>query len=445
MSSADREPLDEPEVFITVGPGADGDGPGRPPAGSGHGDRPGRMRWVALGIGLAVLIAIIGVQHYLGGGDDAKPSPTSGPTVAPPTSVSSSAATASPTSASESPPSAAATSGSPGPLSSSSVTPTVPSTTTVAADPLPGSAGWSLVGFRSSDSGLPGVVQYQPATGRLTTTPISPLMSSGPMSFAATATVAIIRPVDNVDGYLAPASGPAAVLTGLLARSAVVIPGPDAAHVWALVDQGSSQQLVLVDAQGHKAGPALTLPATLALGGAGSLWPDGAGYVLAGGLGGVYDVRPGGTRLVTHGAVLAAGPAAFVVYDCDAAARCSVETIDRASGKRVPVPRFRPAAFGVIQGVGSPDGRYAAVVGDGPDGTAISLLNVTTGAQVPVHARFTGLNPNTMASIAVFTPDGKYLLVAGTDGVVPVDVATGTALAPLPVPPLKAIAIRPAA
>jgi hypothetical protein len=263
------------------------------------------------------------------------------------------------------------------------------------------------------------------------------------MSFATTATSAIVRPMDNVNGYLVPVTGPATVLAGLLARTAVVMPGPDAAHVWVLNDENSGQRLVLVDAHGKKASPTIALPTTLAPGGASSLSPDGAGYVLARGLGGIYDVRLGGAQLVTHGTVLAAGPTTFVVYECDAAAHCSVTAVDRKSGKRAPVPGYRPEVFALIQGVSSPDGRYAAIVGDGPSGVAISLLNVATGALFPVHVRFMGVALNNVTNIAVFTSDSRYLLLAGTDGVVPVDVAAGTALDTLPVPPLKAIAIRP--
>ncbi len=53
------------------------------------------------------------------------------------------------------------------------------------------------------------VVRIQMARGRVTTTPVPALVSTGPVAFVATAAGAVVRPLDFVSGYLVPDGGPA--------------------------------------------------------------------------------------------------------------------------------------------------------------------------------------------------------------------------------------------
>ena len=59
---------------------------------------------------------------------------------------------------------------------------------------------------------------------------------------------AIIRPLDNVPGYVVPDGRPARPLTGMLARGDLLLPGPSPAEEWAV-----SGQLLAVNQVSHRA------------------------------------------------------------------------------------------------------------------------------------------------------------------------------------------------
>lgn len=378
------------------------------------------MRWLALAIGFAVLVAIIGAQHYLGGGNDATPSPTAGPSPTPPPTTSTSV-----------------------PSASTSTTRTAPSTTSVAATPLPGSADWELVGFqwsRSISVGPANVIRYRPATGELTTTAVPVLQSNGPLSFLVTSPGVIIHPWDGVSSYLVPAGGPSFGLAGLLARGGQALPGPDPGHVWVENSDDSATSFTLVDATGESTGQQISLPSTVEAYG---VRPDGTGYLMVAGIGGTYLAKPDGLHLITPGSVLAAGPTRLLVYECDATYDCASQVVDRATGERSAGPGIFLNGTDGMFGMVSPNGHCAVVFGGGHAVMSpAALIDLGTGQVHGINIDLGTSGPG--SSPVAFTPDGHYLLVADRSGaVIPVDTTTGKLLPPLPVPTMMIITVQP--
>lgn len=451
-------------MWVTTGPAGPASGA---PA---DGRRTGRTRWIALAAGFAVLVAVIALQHFLGGRPAGSPasgatssaaasaaaaSPataagTSAPAVnSTASTAAASAAVRSPTTAALSPApsgvdawsadSPTAASGEIGSGGSSDPDSTSPITTTIPAGALPATGTWELVGY-----GHDGLVRYQPATGRVIVTPIPGLAQDGPPSLVLTRSAAIIAPMNSPVGFLVPDGKPAAPMT-VLSSVVAWVPGPGPNALWAATFDGTHTILLLTDPSGTPTGTKVPLPDALAQSGPYGLSSDGAGYVLASGVGGTYDVRPDGVRLVTHGTVLAVGLRSFVVYECDDAARCAVQVIDRASGTRRELPGFTPGLGFPSVGVVSADGHFAAALEFDRSGPRVALVDLTTG-EVRHPAIAINLNTFTGDSTAqlAFSPDGRYLLTAldVNTGVVPVDTRTGRALPPLPLPPMSAIAVR---
>lgn len=325
-------------------------------------------------------------------------------------------------------------------------------TTIVPADPtppLPDSSGWELFGYRAADGqGLnSGAVVRYDSTGTMVTTPVRPLYSTGTPSFAVTDAGAIVlSPSGSGDSYVVADEKPAAATTGDLRGAWAAFPGPGSHGLWAASssDNGLVNSLTGVSLSGTPTGTTIPIPQAVSVPAVYALSPDGAGYVLASGIGGVYDLRPTGARLVTHGQVLAAGPAGYLVWECDDPGNCAAAVVARADGKRRTLPKFThtntgPAGLGVI----SPDGKYAATLGFDVSGPAVELINLSTGTEralpvAPIQDALGGSTPR-----MVFTPDSRYLLTSTVNGIVPIDMASDHMLHPLPVPTLVAIAIRP--
>lgn len=57
--------------------------------------------------------------------------------------------------------------------------------------------------------------------------------------------------------------------------------------------------------------------------------PDGAGYLIVYAAGGTYDLRPGSTRRITTGQLLAMGPTGWLTLECDDQLRCFTMAVDR--------------------------------------------------------------------------------------------------------------------
>lgn len=446
------------EMWITQGPPGDqppsGPPNGSPPHGPGH----GWGRWIAIVAGFAVLIGIVAAQHLISGPTGRSAQPTTGESVTPQptgsrpeTPDTATSMTEVPGDSSPSQPTAYPQTftghGGPYTTSAAELSPAAPVTTT-AARSLPGE-GWELVGLQWSggiSSGGVAVVTYRPSTGRVVTTHVPAINSNGPLSFVATSDAAIIRPMDNVDGYVVPNGDPATVSGGLLNAGGQIFPSGDPRRVWVTSSRADRLTIAMADSAGKAMGATLQTASALVDGM--MLTRDGAGSVLAAGVGGVYDVGADGVHLVTHGRVLAAGPTGYLLYECNDAGDCAAVVLDRATGKRDRLPGYVVSGSMIaspVQGVISPDGRYAAVVDYASEGARIVLIDLRTGRSALV-----GRSPNSgpvmygdASSTLAFTPDSRQVLIAGADGVSVIDVATAKA-GSLPLPPLAAIAIRPA-
>jgi hypothetical protein len=458
----------EPEMWISDGPeGPDG---GPPPRGAPRGPGRGWGRWIAIVAGFAVLLALVSVQHFLGGTGGHSAEPTTGVPVTPPPTTSRSETprtdmTDSSTVATSGhfddhgPDSGMVTTGAlhggPAPITTMPGTtepaPTAPVTETVSSSPLAAGQDWELVGFQwSANIGDgPAVITYRPSTGALVTTPVPALNSNGSLSFVVTAHAAIIRPMDYVPGYVVPDGRPAQFAQAHLDVAGPVFPSPNPDSVWAFASRGNGIWFDLVGTSGAARNMPITVPESLGIMGGWMFTTDGAGYVLAAAVGGTYDLRPSGARLVTHGKVLAAGSKNYLVYECDEKAQCGAAVLDRATGHRTPLPRYTPPASMLgspVQGVISPNGRYVALLDYAPDGTRFDLVDLRTGTPTAINVSPSSGAPlyGDATPILAFTPDSSILLIAAAGGVFPIDVTTGVKLSPLPIPPLAAIAIRPA-
>ncbi len=261
-------------------------------------------------------------------------------------------------------------------------------------------AGWELFGWTGSE-----VVRVQLAAGQITRTPVPPLGSSGPVSFLALPDGVLIRPLDRVAGYRVRDNTPAATLTGALARSGPVLPGPRPGTVWTSQDQdGGPRAVALVDADGNPVGEPLSPPDRFD----GFPVADGSGNVLVLGIGGIYQLGPHGAQRITTGDLVAVGPTRWLVEECDERARCSLVVVNKQTGARRTLPE--PPTFNT-PGIISPDGRIAAIY----DATsALFLLDLTTGAVRRVPG---AVSPSYGGGSAVWSPDSRLLFAVGQGGV----------------------------
>ena len=273
--------------------------------------------------------------------------------------------------------------------------------------PLPGvTQGWSLFA-RGSDVVLHLDFEHEV----LTTTTLPTIQSGGPVAFIATGAGAILRPLDSVAGYFVADGTRARPLTGLLARGGPVVPGPDTAHVWVDLGDADSGSIRLVDVDGRAAAPAIPLPRNAS----GWILPDGGGRPLVITTGGVYDVRPDGLRRVTTGVVLASGPTGWLVTECDARNTCTAKVVDRASGSRRSLAAF-PERLDRASGMVSPDGSTAALVEDrAAGGSALWLVDLTTGRAHRVAVRSLPA-PYPGSGSVVWSPDGRWVFVVDLGG-----------------------------
>lgn len=413
--------------------------PGRPP--------PHARQWTALAIGAVLIFALgMAVGTHMGDSDYAATGMTQSSTARPSTATqpATQTATAQPSTAQSS-------------VTSAGAAPTIRSISW-SQPPTPGSEGWELVGYRAggasgADPGL--LVRFDP-TGTVITTQVPALFGDGPASFAVTDTAAIVLPGSaGGDRFVVADGRPAAPAPRDLAAAGAVFPGTDGQHVWAArspsgqpVAAPGAMTLAEMTADGAATGVTIPIPEAISATAWFSLASDGAGHVLASGVGGVYDLHPEGARLVTHGQLLAKGPTGYLAWECDEAGNCAMVVIDRSDRARRTVPNlaFNVTSGSTAQGAISPDGRLAALFGfGGPDGLAVNLIDLATGAFHTVSARPPHGYLDTTTTLLAFTPDSKYLLAATAAGVVPIDTASGLAGDPLPVPTLDTIAMRAAA
>lgn len=267
-------------------------------------------------------------------------------------------------------------------------------------------ANWELFGY-----GPGWVVRIQFASGRIARTAVPPVLSSGPVTFVVGPRQVIVRPLDFVPGYLVPDGRPARLLTGALGSGGTVIPGPQPGTAWVQAGfQVTSMPLVRMD--GTKTGVVLRLPP----GGPWLAISDGRGYALvgAGGLGGLYDVLPGGWHRIA-GTMAAVGPTRWLIVDCRAGHRCSNIVVDQAAGTRhaLPGPAAEPGPE-TAPGVIAPDGSAAAVMRLSGGQVTLHLLSLVSGAdrQISVSLDQESAPGQTLA----WSPDSRWLFIVAAHG-----------------------------
>jgi hypothetical protein len=328
-------------------------------------------------------------------------------------------------------------------------------------------AGWQLFARGSDD-----LLRIQLAQGKISVTHVPPLLSASPeVAFLIGPHEAVIRSTDLVPGYVVPDGAQARQLSGPLAGSGPLVPGPAGSQAaWVTTGPPTSPRLSLVTLTGHPSGPIIRfatggpqLPVTAVSDGRGDVLVDTGTYS-------VYDAGPGWDRLVP-GTVVAVGPTTWLVVSCNPLYRhCRDDVVDIADGTRRVLPG--PAAgypydffswppIGVITPGGSTaavaetasgqpttgevqsDGGIAAVAESGRDGgLTVHLINLRTGANrnlgIPLGADFSDQS-------MVWSPDGRWLFVAAAGGkLVAVDASTGKAeRLPGRLPAVTQVAIRP--
>jgi hypothetical protein len=296
-----------------------------------------------------------------------------------------------------------------------SSTPTPPVTSSAPAVPTPGSqplvqnvghpllavpSDWELFG-----EGTNGVVRVELAKGVVTSTTVPVVDGGGSLSFVVGPTSVVVRPYDEVPGYVVPDGQPATAIATTTDLGAAVL-GPDPNHYWST--NSNDTQMSLVGFDGARTGSTITVPIGV------QPISDGDGYLMFTGTSGVYDLRPSSTQRITTGFVLAAGPSGWLVSECDPSYKCSTYVVSRATGTRRSIAG--PAASGFFAGNGiiSPDGSMAALLESASSGSpTIHLIDLATGKD-----RDTGASVDISLGFGegtyVWSPDGRWLFAAGT-------------------------------
>ena len=297
---------------------------------------------------------------------------------------------------------------------------------------LGATAGWELFG-----RGEGVLVRIQPAAGRITRTMIPDLQTSGPMYLVAGSDQVLIRPLDNEPSYLVPDGKPARQLAASPDQSGPVFPGPASNQMWAGDDNDT--RMALENLAGARLAGSIPIPQG---GSYFSATPDGVGYLLLPGVGGVYDSRPSGLRRITTGALLAVGPTGWLVTECDEQDDCHTVLVGRLDGSRRVL---NPASLGRdLRGVIAPDGSTAAMVTAGQDGTmGLCLLDLASGRRRVLDV---ALGQESFDGGVFFSPDGSWLFaVTSAQTVAVINSRTGAVgTLGIPLPPLTQLILRPA-
>lgn len=317
-----------------------------------------------------------------------------------------------------------------------------PVTVTDVGHPILGvHASWQLLGFDGR-----AVLAVQFARGRIVRTTIPRLEGDGIVSLVAGRGEALVRPIDNVPGYVVPDGGPARPLTGVLANGGTLLPGPTPAEQWldentgsiVLVGRGKAERAQLAER-------ALLSPHSQTItsdGGGGLLLVDASGIV--------YDVSSGLLRSVGPDLILAVGPRNWLGLNCGVdPGPCREVVISAATGaERVlpgPAVSANPWPWQAVPGIVSPDGTTAAVAipGQSQNQAWLELVSMRSGAArrvaVPVP-------PSSTSQSLAWSPDSRWLFVVAARGTLAVvDGRTGEPQhINLGVSGLRQIVIRPA-
>ena len=294
--------------------------------------------------------------------------------------------------------------------------------------------GWELV---ARGTGV--LVRIQPAAGRIVRTTIPDLRSGGPVSLLAGSDRVIIRPLDNVPGYLVPDGKPAREMPVQLNVDGPVFPGPTPGQMWVRPADDHQPVMALATLDGRRLADFVQVPAGSSPFEAAA---DGAGYLLYPSVGGVYRATPEGLHRISTGALVAVGPSGWLVVECDEQYRCRQVYLDRRDGSRrtVSTAAVNRDRMGAI----SPDGRTAAMLNPSPNGASgMYLLDLRSGERKVVDV---SANLESFDGVLAFSPDSGWLFAITVDGSIAVvnraTGAVGTMEGALP--PLTQLTLRPA-
>jgi hypothetical protein len=253
----------------------------------------------------------------------------------------------------------------------------------------------------------------------------------------------LVRPLDNVSGYLVPDGRPAQPLTGVLAHGGYLLPGPTPAQQW--LDFGD---LILVGPGGKPERAHLPESALLWATQVPVISDGRGGLILTSASGTVYDANDGALRPI-NALPFAVGPRNWLGLRCDNSA-CRDVVISAATGLgwTLPGPPLYayPWPWRTLPGVTSPDGNSAAVIVPGHrQGQAwLDLISLSSGAalRVPVPVA-----QDSSSQYLAWSPDSRWLFVVTAHGTLAiVDGRTGQPLhLNLGLSGLSQIVVRPAA
>jgi hypothetical protein len=273
------------------------------------------------------------------------------------------------------------------------------------------------------------------AQGRMIATQVPALDSSGPVSFLASQTGAVIWPQDAVTRYVVPDGRMPDAVSGSN-HTGQILPGPDPRHLW--TETASGRSMILTDLDGTATGSPVYVPVS-------SVTPDDRGYLVYRTVTGTYVTGPTTTnvgRLVTTGELLATGPTRWLVEECDAGRKtCSTVLIDRTTGVR--------RLIGVNRGYTgpgqiSPDGQFAAIYRqETGERFSLYLLNLRTGKDQPTDVVALGAYDNQTPSL-IWSPDGKWLFTTVAGQLTVLDQAGKTHRLGVFLPLVEQLASRPA-
>lgn len=281
---------------------------------------------------------------------------------------------------------------------------------------LHASSGWELFARTAVTGGALGgqgsVIRIQPGTGRVTTTAVPSLASSGPVEFAVRSHAAFVHPLDNVAAFVVPDGMPAGRSAGLVPDGGILLPGPAPDQVWTERDTQNGTTLVLVRLPADPDGQPVPLPGSktsLPSSIAGFPFSDGAGGIMVPRASGTYRLRPGRTAMIIHGTVVATGPQAWVAARCTSGPSCRLTVVDPVSGARHPLGTLHSSV--AEGGRTSPDGTIAALL-VGADRRVV-LVNRTDGKRLSTNVHGSGAGPAAILAqgTMAWSPDGSRLFV----------------------------------
>jgi hypothetical protein len=319
-------------------------------------------------------------------------------------------------------------------------TPLVPPGRTLAERTITTGDGPMLASLTHTEliaSGVDAVLRIDLDRGTVTRTLLPQFQSTGPMFLVAGPTSVLVRPMDNVNGYLVPdGSGPMLPPGRLAEGTAWAYPGPMPDSVWiSRISNGDPNALELVS---FDAVIAMTVP----LDNVHPWGPDGTGQVVLVGLGGAYVTGPNGLTRVTTGDVFAAGPTKWLVRECDDRHVCTIATIDRGDGHRgaeLSLGYF-PSVPSPLAGVVSADGLSAAAMRRSGE---LDVIDLSSGEQ-----RNVATSASRVAQVApVWSLDSRFLFFATANSeLAAFDRVTGmSSVIYVEDQQVAALAVRPAA